>query len=64
MVYAIGLAEEQLRIDSLADRGHCAGQIVWDKVHGWLPIDGWYACRSPVSGRPREILAAPAEGQP
>jgi hypothetical protein len=64
MVYAIGLAEEQPRIDSLADCGHCAGQIVSDEVHGWLHIDGWYACRSPVSGRPRELMAAPAKGQP
>jgi hypothetical protein len=64
MVYAIGLAEEQPPIDSLADCGHCAGQIVWDEVYGWLHSDGWYACRNPVGGTPREIMAAPAPVQP
>ncbi|WP_239340858.1 hypothetical protein [Frankia sp. CiP3] len=64
MVHAIGLAEEQPRIDSLADWGRCVGQIVWDEVHGWLHIDGWYACRDPGNGAPREVMAAPAEGQP
>ena len=61
MVYTVGLAEVQPRIDSVADCGHCPGQIVWDEVHGWLHLDGFYACRNPVSGAPREVMATPAE---
>jgi hypothetical protein len=64
MVYAVGLAEEQPRIDSVADCGHCGGQIVWDEVHGWLNLRGWYACRHPVSGVPREVMAVPATELP
>jgi len=64
MVYAVGLAEVSPRIDSVAGCGHCARQIVWDEVHGWLHVDGFYACRNPTSGRPREVMAAPALVQP
>ena len=64
MVYAVGLADVQPRIDSVADCGHCAGVIVWDEVHGWLHTTGWYACRKPVSGEPREVRAAPAQARP
>jgi hypothetical protein len=64
MVYAIAVVEEQPRIDSVADCGHCAGQIVWDEVHGWLHVDGWYACRDPAGGTPREVMAAPSKGRP
>jgi hypothetical protein len=63
MVYAVGLAEAQPRIDSLADCGHCGGPIAWDEVHGWLHLDGWYACRYPVSGLPREVMASPSQEQ-
>jgi hypothetical protein len=64
MVYAVGLVDPQPRIDSTADCGHCAGPVVWDEVYGWLHLDGWYACRWPGGGAPREVMAAPAEEQP
>jgi len=64
MVYALGVADVQRRIDSLDDCGHCGGGIVWDEVHGWLHLDGWYACRTPASGRPHEVMAAPAVARP
>ncbi|HYU09424.1 MAG TPA: hypothetical protein VEK77_08595 [Gemmatimonadales bacterium] len=64
MVYAVGLADPQPRIDSVTDCGHCGGQIVWDEVHGWLHIDGWYACRHPSSGVPREVMASPSKERP
>jgi hypothetical protein len=61
MVHAVRLLEAQPRIDSTADCGHCGGVIVWDEVHGWLHVDGFYACRHPATGQPREVMAAPAE---
>lgn len=63
MVYAVGLQEPTPRIDSEADCGHCAGRIAWDEVHGWLHLDGWYACRWPQTDTPREVMAAPT-GRP
>lgn len=48
------------RIDSLADCAHCGGRIVWDEVHGWLHLDGWYACRHPDNPVPREVMASPS----
>jgi hypothetical protein len=64
MVYAVGLAEPQPRIDSSADCEHCGGSIVWDEVHGWLHLSGWYACRYPHSGLTREAMASPHREQP
>lgn len=61
MVYAVGLAEAQPPIDSSADCEHCGGSIVWDEVHGWLHLDGWYACRYPQRGLPREVMASPSQ---
>jgi hypothetical protein len=63
MVYAVGLADIAPRIVSASDCGHCGGGIAWDEVHGWLHVDGFYACRNPTSGRPREVMAAPAQEQ-
>jgi hypothetical protein len=51
MVYAVGLADPQPRIDSVTDCGHCCGQIVWDEVHGWLHIDGWVCLPPSVERR-------------
>lgn len=64
MVYAVGLAEVMPRIGSEADCRHCGGRIVWDEVHGWVHTDGWHACRRPVTGLPREVIAAPGEERP
>jgi len=64
MVYAVGLAEPQPRIDSVAYCGHCGGLIAWDEVHGWMHLSGWYACRNAVDGAPREVMAAPASELP
>jgi len=64
MVYTVRVAEQQPWIGSVADCEHCPGQIVWHEVHGWLHTDGWYACRSPASGRPREVMAAPVSARP
>ena len=64
MVYAVGLADVQPRIDTLADCRHCSGPIVWDEAHGWLHGDGFYACRNPIDGRPREVMAAPSRVRP
>lgn len=61
MVYAVGLTETQPPIDSLADCGHCGGSIIWDEVHGWLHLSGWYACRNPDSGAAREVMASPSQ---
>jgi hypothetical protein len=57
MIHAVGLTEAQPRIDSLAGCGHCQGALIWDEVHGWLHVDGWYACRNPDSRKPREVMA-------
>jgi hypothetical protein len=51
------------RIDSLADCVHCPGTVVWDEVHGWVHTTGWYACRNPATGAPREVLAQPVKGK-
>jgi hypothetical protein len=57
MVYAVGLAENQPRIDSVADCRYSAGQIAGDQAHGWC------ACHKPISGRPRKVTATPSEEQ-
>ena len=64
MVYAIGLAEATPCTGSVADCGHRAGVIVWDDACGWLHVDGFYACRNPIDGRPREVTAASALARP
>jgi hypothetical protein len=64
MVQTSGLTAPTPRVDSAASCAHCVGIVVWDEVHGWLHTDGFYACRSPDTGLPREVLAAPREEQP
>ena len=64
MVFAVGLAEALPLIDSTADCEHCGGTIAWYEGFGWLHVTGWYACRWPQTGVPRELMAAPAEGRP
>jgi hypothetical protein len=59
MAYAVGVAEPMPRIDSTADCANCPGTVVWDEVHGWVHSTGWYACRCPTTGAPREVMAEP-----
>jgi hypothetical protein len=64
MVYAVGLMEPLPRIDAVGTCEHCDGRIVWDEMHGWMHVDGFYACRDAATGAPREVMASPREERP